>query len=129
MRGVLTWMRRLARNDDGVAAVEFALIAPAFFALLLAVIDVSRYMWVLNTMQFAIDEAVRVGVVRELPDDQIKDRVVEALAPISSSAVTVTVESDTSSVTVTANSNYTFFFPISVAVSGTTIDLRTEMPL
>jgi Flp pilus assembly protein TadG len=129
MRRMLTRIRHLARNQEGVAAVEFALIAPAFFALLLAVIDVSRFMWVLNTMQFAIDEAVRVGVIRELPDDEIKDRVVEALAPISSSAVTVTVESDASSVTVSANSNYSFFFPISVAVSGTTIDLRTEMPL
>src|SRR5688572_11304310 len=76
MRTWLKWMRGLVRNQDGVAAVEFALIAPAFFALLLAVIDVGRYMWVLNTMQYAIDEAVRTGVIRELPDDEIKDKVV-----------------------------------------------------
>lgn len=130
MRGVLTRLRRLARNQDGVAAVEFALIAPAFFSLLLVVIDISRYMWVLNTMQYAIDDAVRVGVIRELPDEQIEDRVVAALTPINSSSnVDVTVESDTSVVTVTATSTYSFFFPLSVAISETTIDLRTEMPL
>ena len=129
MRTWLKWMRGLARNQDGVAAVEFALIAPAFFALLLAVIDVGRYMWVLNTMQYAIDEAVRAGVIRELPDDEIKDKVVAALTPINSATVDVTVESDTGSVTVTASSSYSFFFPLSVAVSETTIDLRTEMPL
>ena len=129
MRTWLKWMRGLVRNQDGVAAVEFALIAPAFFALLLAVIDVGRYMWVLNTMQYAIDEAVRTGVIRELPDDEIKDKVVAALTPINSATVDVTVESDTGSVTVTASSSYSFFFPLSVAVSETTIDLRTEMPL
>jgi len=129
MRTWLKWMRGLVRNQDGVAAVEFALIAPAFFALLLAVMDVGRYMWVLNTMQYAIDEAVRAGVIRELPDDEIKDKVVAALTPINSASVDVTVESDTGSVTVTASSSYSFFFPLSVAVSETTIDLRTEMPL
>jgi Flp pilus assembly protein TadG len=129
MRAWSKWMRGLVRNQDGVAAVEFALIAPAFFALLLAIIDVGRYMWVLNTMQYAIDEVIRIGVIRELPDDEIKARVVEALTPINSSTVDVTVESDTSAVTVTASSSYTFFFPLSVAVSQTTIDLRSEMPL
>lgn len=130
MRGMRTRIRHLARNQDGVAAVEFAMIAPAFFALLLAVIDVSRFMWVLNTMQYSIDEAVRYGVIQELPDDEIEERVVAALTPINSSSnVNVTVESDTSSVTVTASSTYSFFFPLSVAVSETTIDLRSEMPL
>ncbi|MGH7947713.1 MAG: TadE/TadG family type IV pilus assembly protein [Candidatus Binataceae bacterium] len=129
IRRLLNRVKSLARNQDGVAAVEFALIAPAFFGLLLAVIDVGRYMWVLNTMQYAIDEAVRAGVIRELTNDQIEDRVVEALTPINSGNVDVVVESDASSVTVTASSDYTFFFPISVAVSGATIDLRTEMPL
>lgn len=129
MRALVNRMRSLLRNTDGVAAVEFALIAPAFFALLLAIIDVSRYMWVLNTMQYAIDEAVRYGVIRELPDDDIKAHVEEALQTISKSGVEVTVESDADSVTVTAASDYVFFFPLSVAVSETTIDLRTEMPL
>jgi Flp pilus assembly protein TadG len=120
---------RLLADQSGVAAVEFALIAPAFLCLLMAIIDVSRYMWELNTIQFAIDEAVRAGVIQELSDQDIEDLAVEALVTIDESKVTIDVASDVNSVTVTATSTYTFFFPLSTFSSGATIDLRSEMPL
>ena len=120
---------RLLADQSGVAAIEFALIAPAFFALLLAIIDISRYMWELNTIQFAIDEAVRAGVVQELSQDEIEDLAIEKLASIDESKVDVEAVTDASSVTVTANSTYAFMFPLSVFSSGATIDLRSEMPL
>ncbi|HEY1386541.1 MAG TPA: TadE/TadG family type IV pilus assembly protein [Dongiaceae bacterium] len=123
------FIRRLRRSQRGVAAVEFALIAPAFFGLIMSVIDVGRYMWVLNTMQYAIDDAVRAGVVQKLSNTQIKQHAADALKPISASTVTVAVVSDVNSVTVTATSSYHFFFPISSFVETATIDLRTEMPL
>lgn len=130
MRGILRRLRRLAADQGGVAAIEFALIAPVFFALILSVIDISRYMWTLNTMQYAIDDAIRVGVVQELTDEDIVSRVTTALTPVSgTSAVTVDVVSDVNSVIVTATSNYQFFFPISSFVTGVAIDLRSEMPL
>lgn len=128
MRGLLHRMRRLLADQRGAAAVEFAIIAPVFFALLLSVVDIGRYTWTLNTMQYAIDEAVRAGAVQELSDNQIEDRVTDALVPISSTPVTVTVDSGADSVTVTAISTYQFFFPISSILSGASINLRTEMP-
>lgn len=120
---------RLLADQSGVAAIEFALIAPAFFALLLSIIDISRYMWELNTIQFAIDEAVRAGVIQQLSNEQIETLAVAALTSIDESKVTVEAVSDPDSVTVTASANYTFMFPLSVFSSGAAIDLRSEMPL
>jgi Flp pilus assembly protein TadG len=123
------FIRWLRRDQRGVAAVEFALIAPAFFGLIMSVIDVGRYMWVLNTMQYAIDDSVRAGVIQKLSNADIKKHAVEALRPISSSSVTVAVVSDVNSITVTATSSYQFLFPICAFTDGATINLRTEMPL
>ena len=121
---------RLLADQSGVAAIEFALIAPAFFALLLAIVDISRYMWELNTIQFAIDEAVRAGVIQELSETEIEDLAVEALTSIDEDKVEVdAVVSEPDSVTVTASSSYTFMFPLSIFSSGAAIDLRSEMPL
>jgi len=128
MRHLFLRLRSLRANQRGAAAIEFAIIAPVFFALLLSAVDVGRYMWTLNTMQYAIDEAVRAGAVQELTDNQIEDRVIEALLPVSSTPITVSVDSGSDSVTVVASSTYHFFFPISSFLSGADINLRTEMP-
>ncbi len=68
-------LSQLRRDQRGVAAVEFAMIAPIFFGLLIGIIDVGRYMWTLNTIQYAIDEAVRAGVVQQLSTDDVTDRL------------------------------------------------------
>ncbi len=129
MRRLVLRLRSFRADQRGAAAVEFAMIAPVFFALLLSAVDVGRYMWTLNTMQYAIDEAVRAGAVQELTDTQIEARVTDALVPISGgSPVTVLAASGSSSVTVTASSTYQFFFPISSFLSGADISLRSEMP-
>jgi Flp pilus assembly protein TadG len=123
----LNW-RRLRADQRGTAAVEFALISPIFFALLLSVVDIGRYMWTLNTMQYAVDEAIRAGAVQELTIAQIKTRVADAVKPISSTTVTVNVTEGADSLTVVANSTYRFLFPISAVLSETGINLRSEMP-
>jgi Flp pilus assembly protein TadG len=119
---------RLGRDQRGVAAVEFGMIAPIFLALLVGVIDVGRYMWTLNTMQYAIDQAVRAGVVQKLEVEEVTDLVKTSLAGLDPDSVTVDVESDASTLSITADTNYTFLFPISSFMSATTISLRTEMP-
>lgn len=129
MHRLLRYWRRLLRDRRGTAAVEFAMISPIFFALLLSVVDIGKYMWTLNTMQYAIDEAVRAGAVQELTDSQIEARVTQALLPISGgNPVDVLAASGTDSVTVTANSTYQFLFPISAIIGQADINLRTEMP-
>lgn len=128
MRHLFLRWRRLHADERGTAAVEFALISPIFFALLLSVVDIGRYMWTLNTMQYAVDEAVRAGAVQQLSTDEVKARVNEAVKPVSSTPVTVNVTEETDSLTVTASSTYRFLFPISAILSEADISLRSEMP-
>lgn len=129
----MPWIRkllgRLSLDQRGAAAVEFAIISPVFFALLVSITDIGRYMWTLNSMQYAIDEAVRAGTIQEMTDDQIKQRAKDALRAVNNAPVSVTVNSSTDSVTVNVQSTYNFMFPISSVLSGTNIDLRTEMPI
>ncbi len=53
--------RRLSSARDGIAALEFALIAPAFLMLLLGVIETSLVMLTQNTLESAIFSATRTG--------------------------------------------------------------------
>lgn len=120
---------RLVGDQRGVAAVEFGMVAPVFFGLLLGIIDVGRYMWTLNTMQYAIDQAVRTAVVQKITaEDEIQGLVTNALAGLNTGDVTVGVVPDASTLTITADTTYSFLFPISTFMNETTISLRTEMP-
>ena len=73
-------LSQLRRDQRGVAAVEFAMIAPIFFGLLIGIMDVGRYMWTLNTIQYAIDQGVRAGVVQQLSTEDVTDLVKGSLA-------------------------------------------------
>ena len=128
MLAVRRRLSQLCRDQRGVAAVEFAIIAPVFFALLLGIVDVGRYMWTLNTMQYAIDDAVRAGVVREMAPEDVEARVKETLAHVSAGGLTVEALPTSSTLEVTAQATYAFLFPISSFVETTTISLRSEMP-
>ena len=119
---------RLGRNDRGTAAIEFGLVAPIFFALLLGIIDVGRYMWTLNTTQYAIDQAIRAGVVRGLSETEVEAKVKQSLTGLNASAFTVTAVVGASTLAITAETTYEFLFPMSSFMDTTTISLRTEMP-
>ncbi|HJR20599.1 MAG TPA: TadE/TadG family type IV pilus assembly protein [Dongiaceae bacterium] len=128
MLAVRRRLSRLYRDQRGAAAVEFAMIAPAFFALLLGIVDVGRYMWTLNTMQYAIDDAIRAGVVQEMTPEDVEARVKETLAHISAVGLAVEALPTSSTLEVTAQATYAFLFPISSFMATTTISLRSEMP-
>ena len=128
MRAVRRWLSCLRRDQRGAVAVEFAMIAPIFFGLLIGIIDVGRYMWTLNTIQYAIDQGVRAGVVQQLSDQDVTDLVKNSLAGLKAGAIDVDVTDNGASLTVAAATDYAFLFPISMFKSGTTISLRTEMP-
>jgi Flp pilus assembly protein TadG len=121
-------LSQLRRDQRGVAAIEFSMIAPILFGLLVGIIDVGRYMWTLNTIQYAIDQGVRAGVVQQLSTEDVTDLVKNSLAGLKAGAIDVDVTDNGASLTVAAATDYAFLFPISMFTSGTTISLRTEMP-
>lgn len=55
---------RLLRDRSGQAAVEFALIAPAFFLIMFGVMDFGRAMWINSTIEHAAAEGARYAAIR-----------------------------------------------------------------
>lgn len=53
--------RQLARRQDGVTAVEFAMIAPVFILFVMGIIEFSLIMFVSMVMESATDDTARLG--------------------------------------------------------------------
>lgn len=126
---MISFLKRIIAAESGVAAVEFALVAPIFFSLLIGITDLGRYVWTVNTIQFAVDDAIRTGVVQKLSDSQIQSQVKKALATVENGTMAVAVDSSSDDVTVTANGTYSFMFPISMFLSAANVSVRSEMPM
>ena len=58
-----TLLGRLARDEDASTAAEFGLVCFAFIAMLLAVIDMGRLGWTINTAKTATREGARLALV------------------------------------------------------------------
>lgn len=72
-----------AKDQRGVAAVEFALVAGIFFTLLIGIMEMSRLLFYWNTATEATRLGARVAVVCALGDTAIKTRMT-ALFPLIS---------------------------------------------
>ena len=48
----------LIRERDGVAAIEFGLLAPSFFMLMIAVFEIAYFVYMTNATQRAVERAV-----------------------------------------------------------------------
>ncbi len=57
-------LRKLLKDHKGTAFIEFALIAPIFFLVTFAIIDIGRMMWLNNTVEHAATEGARYAAVR-----------------------------------------------------------------
>jgi Flp pilus assembly protein TadG len=55
--------RAVLASTRGVAVVEFALIAPVLFMILLGTLELGRLFWIRNSLQFAVEEAGRYAMV------------------------------------------------------------------
>ena len=129
MRAIRRYLRRLGRDQGGTAAIEFGVLAPVFFAMLLGIVDIGRYMWTLNTIQYAIDDGLRAGSVEQLNETEVENRVKKALLGLDTTGIEVEATMPTStSLEVTASTTYKFMFPIATLFPTTTIDLRSTMP-
>jgi Flp pilus assembly protein TadG len=57
---------RLRRAEDGAAVAEFAVVVPIFLVFLLAVFEFARGFWVINTLQFAVEQGARYMMLAEI---------------------------------------------------------------
>ncbi len=74
-RGVLCAMRRLLPNDNGIAAVEFALLAPVFLGILLTVFEFGFAFYARAVLQGAVEEAARTASLENTEFTAISQRV------------------------------------------------------
>ena len=93
--------RRLAKGTRGVAAIEFALLAPLFFVIFFGVLQVSVYLQNYNAVQSLASDGARYVMIEyqkdnTLTDEQIRSVVLgEAVNPpylLDSDRLTVTVD-------------------------------------
>jgi Flp pilus assembly protein TadG len=67
---------RLALGDKGKAIVEFALVAPAFLAITLSILEFSGIMFVQTLLEGGAREASRYGITGQQPDGISRDDMI-----------------------------------------------------
>ncbi|MCD0416430.1 pilus assembly protein [Rubrivivax sp. JA1024] len=68
----LALARRFRRNRRGSAAVEFALVAPMFFAMLFAIIEVGLIFFAGQVLETAVQDSSRLILTRQAQDSSMK---------------------------------------------------------
>lgn len=95
---------KLLRDRRGVAALEFAFIAPALFLLTVGIIDVGRMMWTASTLDHAAREGARFATVRGAKSPQPTNQA-EVEAFVADNAIGVDPANLSVTVNWTPNSN------------------------
>jgi len=96
-RGVLCRIRNLLRNNRGIAAVEFALIAPVFLAILLTVFEFGFAFYARAVLQGAVEEAARTATLENTEFSAISNRVsaqVKTVIPASDADTDISFDLD-----------------------------------
>lgn len=82
---------RRARSRRGAAAVEFAVVAPVFFLVVLGIIEFGRMVMAQQVITNAAREGARVAVLDSATAARVTTRVTDYLAAAGVSGATVTV--------------------------------------
>lgn len=71
-------LRRLAANERGASAIEFALLAPVFLGLMMGVVEVGLYMQNYNAVRSLASDASRFAAVEYQKNNVLTEDVLEA---------------------------------------------------
>ena len=88
---------KFLRNDQGVSAVEFALIAPVFFGILLVAFEFGFAFYARAILQGAVEEAARTASLENTQWDEIENLVnnkVRQVIPVSDSETEISFDLD-----------------------------------
>lgn len=64
---MLALLRKLRLNRDGATAVEFAFIAPAFFAVIWGTVELGMVLFTTSALEGSVREAARAGLTGYTP--------------------------------------------------------------
>jgi Flp pilus assembly protein TadG len=84
---------KLARDEDGAAVVEFALVMPILALIVFCILDLGRAFYTVNNLVSAVREGARYGAVLADPGSTsgqlaIKNRVRTTFPPFGSDTLT-----------------------------------------
>jgi Flp pilus assembly protein TadG len=82
-------LRPSRKDQRGVAAVEFALVAIVFFMLLIGIVEMGRVLFTWNAMAEATRYGARVAVVCSLDDPAILSRMQKIMPALTAENVSV----------------------------------------
>ncbi len=65
MEQILKNLNRYLDEESGVSAVEFSIVGSIFLLFIFGTIEAGRIMWTYNTMEYAVENAVRYAIVHQ----------------------------------------------------------------
>ena len=125
-------LRAIAKDGKGAAVVEFALLAPIFFTMLLGIMQVGVYLQNLNAVQSLASDGARYVMVEYQKDNTLSDEQIRQV--LLGEAVNAPYMLDTDRLTVavdrTGTSRVTGATEIDITLTYTLSDfLPIQLPL
>ncbi|HYE88913.1 MAG TPA: TadE/TadG family type IV pilus assembly protein [Vicinamibacterales bacterium] len=126
-------LRSVLRGTCGATAVEFAMIAPVMFGLLIGLFETSRFFYVRSSLQKAVDDAGRYAMRTTTASDSAITEVAkrDLIEPVIAAAefkIARATVSGTDFVTVSVD--YTFTPLAAIVPLGTIpVSLQARVPL
>ena len=112
--------QRFFSDPSGAAALEFAILAPLFIALMLGVTILGWVFYTMSTMNFVAERVGRVLFLNpSMSSSEIEERVTAELDYLDQSALTVTVSSETASGYRIGRATVSYQFAIEIPLAGT----------
>lgn len=96
-------MRKIFRSESGATAVEMALVAPVFFALLLGVIQAGLLIFTKASLHYAVQKGVRCAALTNTCPSAADYYYGPGTAPVFTPAVLACGQALTATVTYTLN--------------------------
>ena len=97
----------LFRRESGQDLVEYALILPVFFLLVLGIVEMAIVMWSYDTVASAAREGARAGIVYPYDLDEVVTVVRSRALGLDQSELAVTAVQDTNLIRVTVSYSLT----------------------
>lgn len=82
---------RSRRSRRGASAVEFAVVAPVFFLVVLGIVEFGRMIMVQQVLTNAAREGARVAVLDSATTARVENRVNDYLSSANLSGVSITI--------------------------------------
>ncbi len=111
--------KKFKNDETGTTAIEFAFVGTIFLVLVLSVIEMGRYFFTWNSLQYAIEQAARYALVNEdVATSVVEDFVVSQMPSFLVDPDSLTIQinytnsSDVDFIELSGTYDYNIFSPV-----------------